>query len=64
MTTHVRITAKYRSEPDYSRLARALLSIVERLDPEELEEIRTANTKPGSSVVRAARVSNPKKEKP
>jgi hypothetical protein len=63
MTTHVRITAKYRSEPDYSRLARALLSIVDRLDAEEPKEIQTANTKPVSSP-RAARLSNPEEVKP
>jgi hypothetical protein len=35
MRHQLRISAKYREEPDYEKLARALLSIAERLLAEE-----------------------------
>jgi hypothetical protein len=35
MKNQLRISAKYREEPDYEKLARALLSIAERLLAEE-----------------------------
>ena len=37
MNRQIHIKAKYRKEPDYRKLARALLAFVERLDAEEAE---------------------------
>jgi hypothetical protein len=38
MSNRVRISAKYREEPDYEKLARALFSIAERLLAEERDQ--------------------------